>query len=411
MRLTPLTPEDVYRLVSKALANEVTQINARLSKADGMRDLNKKLINDDVVGVRNSIESLKLNLALAKSDANTSQDKALGKLRGELDNIDLRQDISVIQNRVRQMGAGLLELVRPADAVQGSALDDDRFDIFLDEIKRLEDLIRRARPQAYALTNGNNGGGAVEIQYDGVTVSDSATCLNFTGTDVLVAPNPDNPDCLDIYIPPPAFALQFINCAPGLVEVGLLVSEVALSWSWTIAVVIDQLLTGPGTYAPVADSERARLVTLLNNDQTNQTWTIAAKDPLTGLTDNGSCSLRFGAIAYFGKGPVPTNEAEVLAFTPTGIQTGHGGTLAQPTSGAPQYMIYAYPAAWGALGTVIDPQTGFEIPTVQESDVEVTNVNGYKLNYSVYRSFQQTAGAFTWTFASSGPVQLPPSLP
>ncbi|QDP52065.1 MAG: hypothetical protein Unbinned706contig1000_9 [Prokaryotic dsDNA virus sp.] len=51
--------------------------------------------------------------------------------------------------------------------------------------------------------SGSGGGaGKIEIRQDGDIISSSAKCLNFTGVDVLAQKDPNNPDCINIYIPP-----------------------------------------------------------------------------------------------------------------------------------------------------------------------------------------------------------------
>ena len=410
MKLSPLSNLDVARLLKKQFDKELNKIKSILATT-----VKKEVLDADKSNINSVIESLKFDLAQAQLQSSDESLKVLNALERKLNNLNSKADFDELQNQLRDLAGDVMASIAKlkSDKEQSDLDDNAEFDAVKNRIMDLEeeiDLLERRMPQSWLIPQGG-GGGNVELRYNGEVVTTQARCLNFTGDDVLVAPNPDEPECYDIYIPPPPFALDFFNANPNLVEAGNVVNDVNLNWDWTVTDVINQVLTGPGTYTPVTDAERSRLVTMLNNDLTNQTWTIAAEDPLSGLTDSGNVRLLFGLNAYFGKAPVPTTEAEVLALTATGLQTGHDGDLNFPTSPTPQFMIYAFPQAWGSTGTVIDPVTGFQIPTVLEGTIDITNGFGYKNRYQIQRSFQQTAGAFEWNFNSTGPVQLPASLP
>lgn len=328
----------------------------------------------------------------------------------------LRKEISNLRADVSQTTARLLDYIAAKNTVEEAGEDDPRFSSLFaiieslkEEMERIEESVA-ARVQRF-LTGpiGRGGGGAIRIENDGELITEQAKCLNFIGEDVLVVPDPDNPDCLAIYIPPPPFALQFINCNPGLIEIGIVVDTVNLTWDWTVPEVINQLLTGPGTYPPVTDASRSAAPTDLMNDRTNQTWCIAAEDPLTGLTDSGCCPLIFGAFQYWGRLPtVPTTSAEVRSLSSSRLVSGKNSTIDFGTNPTPQFTLFCYPDDYGDLGDVINPANNFAIPTIREANVNVTNDQGITLVYRVYRANQLQAGSITWQFASNSNIQLNP---
>lgn len=404
-KLKRVPKKDLSKALSDAFSRKVKAVDEKLNKE--LLELNR---SQERANTRLAKENDYLKAATEKLES-LLKDRDLTASEGQKELNDLKATLS-------STTIDLLRQIESERVIREEIQNDDNdvLNSLWAQMELLKEELDRVNKAAIANTQrfltgpvGGGRGGAVRIENEGELITETASCLNFIGEDVLVVPDPDNPDCLAIYIPPPPFALQFINCNPGLIEIGIVVDTVNLTWDWTVPDVINQLLTGPGTYSPVTDASRSASPTDLMNDRTNQTWCISAEDPLTGLTDSGCCPLIFGAFQYWGRLPsVPTNSAEVRSLSSSRLVSGKDSTIDFGTNATPQFTLFCYPDAYGDLGDVINPANNFAIPTIREANVNVTNDQGITLVYRVYRANQLQAGQISWEFSSNSGIQLTP---
>ena len=249
---------------------------------------------------------------------------------------------------------------------------------------------------------------ALDVADENFVVKECVDTLNFLGDDIQASPSLAFNDGADINSPAAAFVVA-LDADPNFIEIGNSVNQVLLTATYNNDNITSQVITGLGFPPQPALNDRVFPVTetIINNES----WQLDAVDNVNNQASD-TTEIAFGGVQFWGKATaVPTISSEVQALPNSNLVTGKTSPIDFAVSGTPEFMVFAYPEPYGDIGRVVDPQTGFDIPTVREADVLVARPNGYQINYRVYRAVNQTAGSFTWTFQSNSAIQLPDPVP
>lgn len=233
-----------------------------------------------------------------------------------------------------------------------------------------------------------------------------ARVIDFVGDEIGAMKSPEFAGGARVESPGTQFNITSFLPTPRLVEIGTIVTDVMLVWTYNTDPVTIQYLSGPGTDTDVPLDARQFEITGQAFDN-NVGWQLDATHE-SGLTDTETCMLEFGALQFWGKSTLDDlTAADIVALSDNLLVSGKTSPIDFPATTSSQWMYFAYPAPYGELGRVVDPLTNFEIPTTYMGVRSVTNGQGYTVDYRLYRGVNRTGGTFTWTFQSNSGIQLP----
>ena len=137
-------------------------------------------------------------------------------------------------------------------------------------------------------------------------------------------------------------------------------------------------------------------VTVTDSITANKTFTARATDPTKAYT-GGNVSFTFVYPFYWGvvASGAPVDSAAITGLTKSVTNKGNK-TVSYTTSGV-QQAVFAFPASYGNLKSIMDQNNFENIDTFTKSTVEVTGLDGTPQQYNVYVSNVNVQG-FSYTF-------------
>ena len=137
-------------------------------------------------------------------------------------------------------------------------------------------------------------------------------------------------------------------------------------------------------------------VTVTDSITANKTFTARATDPTKAYT-GGNVTFTFVYPFYWGvvASGSPVDSAAITGLTKS-VTTKGNKTVSYTTSGVEQ-AVFAFPASYGDLKSIMDQNNFENIDTFTKSTVEVTGLDGTPQQYNVYVS-NVNVQAFSYTF-------------
>ena len=137
-------------------------------------------------------------------------------------------------------------------------------------------------------------------------------------------------------------------------------------------------------------------VTVTDSITANKTFTARATDPTKAYT-GGNVTFTFVYPFYWGvvASGSPVDSAAITGLTKSVTVKGNK-TVSYTTSGV-QQAVFAFPASYGNLKSIMDQNNFENIDTFTKSTVEVTGLDGTPQQYNVYVS-NVNVQAFSYTF-------------
>lgn len=137
-------------------------------------------------------------------------------------------------------------------------------------------------------------------------------------------------------------------------------------------------------------------VTVSDSITANKTFTARATDPTKAYT-GGNVTFTFVYPFYWGvvASGAPVDSAAITGLTKSVTAKGNK-TVSYTTSGIEQ-AVFAFPASYGNLKSIMDQNNFENIDTFTKSTVEVTGLDGTPQQYNVYVSNVNVQG-FSYTF-------------
>lgn len=175
------------------------------------------------------------------------------------------------------------------------------------------------------------------------------------------------------------------NIAPSVVEIGVVVDEIDLSWSLNKPFTSLSINNGIGSIIPSLTSLNVTSLSLSGNT----TYTITGGDGEN--TDSASATLNFRAKRWWGISPLSTfTGADILTLQNSELSTNR--QQVRTFNGGGQYMWFAFPTSYGLPTFVVNglPSTAFVTETVSH-----TNESGHTQNYYVIRTTTVQNGTLT----------------
>ena len=137
-------------------------------------------------------------------------------------------------------------------------------------------------------------------------------------------------------------------------------------------------------------------VTVSDSIKANKTFTARATDPTKAYT-GGNVTFTFVYPFYWGvvASGAPVDSAAITGLTKSVTNKGNK-TVSYTTSGV-QQAVFAFPASYGNLTSIMDQNNFENIDTFTKSTVQVTGLDGTPQQYNVYVSNVNVQG-FSYTF-------------
>lgn len=137
-------------------------------------------------------------------------------------------------------------------------------------------------------------------------------------------------------------------------------------------------------------------VTVSDSIKANKTFTARATDPTKAYT-GGNVTFTFVYPFYWGvvASGSPVDSAAIVGLTKSVTNKGNK-TVSYTTSGV-QQAVFAFPASYGDLKSIMDQNNFENIDTFTKSTVQVTGLDGTPQQYNVYVSNVNVQG-FSYTF-------------
>ena len=137
-------------------------------------------------------------------------------------------------------------------------------------------------------------------------------------------------------------------------------------------------------------------VTVTDSITANKTFTARATDPTKAYT-GGNVTFTFVYPFYWGvvASGAPVDSAAITGLTKSVVTKGNK-TVSYTTSGV-QQAVFAFPASYGNLKSIMDQNNFENIDTFTKSTVEVTGLDSTPQQYNVYVS-NVNVQAFSYTF-------------
>ena len=137
-------------------------------------------------------------------------------------------------------------------------------------------------------------------------------------------------------------------------------------------------------------------VTVSDSIKANKTFTARATDPTKAYT-GGNVTFTFVYPFYWGvvASGSPVDSAAIVGLTKSVTNKGNK-TVSYTTSGV-QQAVFAFPASYGNLKSIMDQNNFENIDTFTKSTVQVTGLDGTPQQYNVYVSNVNVQG-FSYTF-------------
>lgn len=206
-------------------------------------------------------------------------------------------------------------------------------------------------------------------------------------------------DLLHPYVAPTNVRLTLSGVNGGVFEMGSTQNVTGATVSWTAGsqkVTKAEVLSG-GSPVGTADvsSGTTTAVTMSANVTANTTYTCRVTDA-TKQTSGGSVSFTFVYPMYYGVSATPTITEDVIEGLTKQVATKAQKTFSFTTDGA-QTVVFAYPASYGDLTSILDPNNFECIDTFAKTQVQVTGLDNTPQNYNVY-AVTTNVQAFAYTF-------------
>lgn len=206
-------------------------------------------------------------------------------------------------------------------------------------------------------------------------------------------------DLLHPYVAPTNVRLTLAGVNGGVFEMGSTQNVTGATVSWTAGsqkVTKAEVLSG-GSPVGTADvsSGTTTTVTMSANVTANTTYTCRVTDA-TKATSGGSVSFTFVYPMYYGVSATPTITEDVIEGLTKQVTTKAQKTFSFTTDGA-QTVVFAYPASYGNLTSIVDPNNFECIDTFTKTQVQVTGLDNTAQNYNVY-AVTTNVQAFAYTF-------------
>lgn len=194
------------------------------------------------------------------------------------------------------------------------------------------------------------------------------------------------------------------------IEIGNIVKEFSLAWEYN-GDIVEQFITEQVTGTVIPLDIEARSITAGIEIWNNVQATLTAINE-QGQTATADVFVYFGLNQYWGKRLTdPTNETEVISLGSQKLVSGKTAPVEFIDSTQSEFCYFAYPNDYGALGKVIDVNTGNVIPTVLGGSIAVNNSFNYPRVYDVYKTVNATTAPVSWGFESNKGILLPDGNP
>ena len=191
-----------------------------------------------------------------------------------------------------------------------------------------------------------------------------------------------NVDALDqlLYTP---IAINSFSITPNTAEMGMIVSEVKLTWAYNKSVQSQKLNN--------VELETNIKTAVFNNISTNKTYTLWATDGKTNASRSVSISFLNGR--YYGSRTEDTYNSEFILSLNKQLASSKNITFTTDC-GDSQYIYFAIPSRFGTPTFSVG---GFVGGFIKAATIDFTNYSGYTEKYDIYRSNNPSLGNKTVT--------------
>ena len=202
------------------------------------------------------------------------------------------------------------------------------------------------------------------------------------------------------YVATSGVGLSLTPTNGGIFEMGSTQSVTGATVRWTAgsqqATKAEVLVGGSPVGEATVSSGSSIGVTVTDSITANKTFTARVTDPTASYT-GGSVSFNFVYPFYWGvlASGVELNSDNIKGLTKSITAKGQK-TVSYTTSGVEQ-AVFAYPASYGDLSSIMDQNNFENKDTFTKSVVQVTGLDGTAQNYNVYVSNVNVQG-FSYTF-------------
>lgn len=178
-------------------------------------------------------------------------------------------------------------------------------------------------------------------------------------------------------------AINSFSITPNTAEMGIIVSEVKLTWAYNKAIQSQKLNN--------VELETDVKTAVFNDISTNKTYTLWATDGKTNASRSVSISFLNGR--YYGSRTEDTYDSEFILSLNKQLASSKNTTFTT-NCGDSQYIYFAIPSRFGTPTFSVG---GFVGGFVKAATIDFTNYSGYTEKYDIYRSNNPSLGNKTVT--------------